>query len=416
MLALKGKKILVGVCGSIAAYKSALIVRLLKKAGAEVRIVMSTSASAFITPLTLSTLSQNPVISSFEKAGGTGEWNNHVEAGLWADLMLIAPASAHIIAKMANGLSDNVLTAIYLSARCPVWVAPAMDLDMFVHPSTTLNLERLRTYGNTIIEPGTGELASGLYGKGRMAEPEEIVAQLELFFLLERYTLSPGVLQGCKVLLTAGPTIEAIDPVRFISNHSSGKMGYAIAQAAAAAGADVHLVSGPVQLSMAHPRVLVEHVQSARQMFLAVKEKLATADVIIHAAAVADYTPTFPESEKIKKKDADFQIQLKKTEDIAAYCGNRLEAHQVHIGFALETEHETENALKKLSGKNFDMIVLNSLRHEGAGFGHDTNRVQLLFKNGETIALPLQSKQEVAMQIIAQLRPLWEAGQKNKAL
>lgn len=391
-MSLEGKKILIGVTGSIAAYKIAQLTRLLVKEKAEVRIVMTASAQTFITPLTLATLSKNPVLSQFE-ADRTGVWNNHVELGLWADLMLIAPASANTLAKMANGLCDNLLLATYLSARCPVMFAPAMDLDMFLHPATQRNLQILQSFGNHIIEPETGELASGLFGKGRMAEPEQIVEVLGNFFRKK------AILEGKKVLLTAGATREALDPVRFISNHSSGKMGYALAEALAEAGAKVCLVSGVVNLKAQHSNIELVKVISAQEMYESVIQNIDNQDIIIHAAAVADYTPSHVSETKIKKNEATFVLELVKTQDIAAEVGKRLKKNQLHVGFALETHNEIQNAQGKLERKRFDLIVLNSLQDAGAGFGHDTNKITLIDKNG-IFPFELKSKTELARELV----------------
>jgi phosphopantothenoylcysteine decarboxylase/phosphopantothenate--cysteine ligase len=391
-LSLKDKKILLGVSGSIAAYKAALLVRLFVKEGAQVKVILTESAKEFITPLTLATLSKNPVLSSFTK-NETGEWNNHVELGLWADVMLIAPASAHTIAKCANGIADNLLVATYLSARCPVFFAPAMDLDMYKHPSTLNNLEKLLSYGNLLINAEYGELASGLIGEGRLAEPEHIVHELH------RHFLKNPALQGKKVLVTAGPTQEAIDPVRFISNHSSGKMGFAIAEAFSMAGAEVTIVSGPVSIPTPIG-IKIEKVFSAQQMYEAVEKHFAESDIVILAAAVADYTPMYVADKKIKKKEAVFNIELTKTIDIAATLGKQKKTNQLIVGFALETDNELENAKGKLEKKNFDLIVLNSLQDKGAGFRYDTNKIKILDKEGNQYDFDLKSKQEVAEDIL----------------
>lgn len=389
---LQDKKIILGVSGSIAAYKSALLTRLLVKSGALVKVVMTPSALDFITPLTLSTLSRNPVLSDFIK-DKTGTWNNHVELGLWADALVIAPASANTIAKMANGLCDSLLLAAYLSARSPVFFAPAMDLDMLEHPSTKKNIQVLQQFGNHLISPAYGELASGLTGSGRMAEPEEIIDFLDNFF-------QPGKdLQGKKVLVTAGPTHEPIDPVRFIGNHSSGKMGFAIAEALASHGADVKLVTGPTQQHTQHPRIDVKHVTTAKEMLDACTGYFADADIAVLSAAVADYRPTEIAKQKIKKNDEAMTLELTKTDDIAATLGQRKHNGQIIVGFALETENEEANALKKLKSKNFDLIVLNSLNDEGAAFGHDTNKITIL--DGSTKAtFPLKSKKHAADDIV----------------
>lgn len=389
---MKGKRIILGVCGSIAAYKSAHLTRLLVKTGAEVKVVMTQSAHDFITPLTLSTLTRNPVLTDFIK-DASGTWNNHVELGLWADALVIAPASANTLAKMAHGLCDNLLLAVYLSARCPVFFAPAMDLDMLQHPATKKNIETLTTYGNHLIQPTYGELASGLTGIGRMAEPEEIVTHLSAVFR------SNQRLKGKKVLVTAGPTHEAIDPVRFISNHSSGKMGFAIAEVLADEGADVNLVTGPTQQHTSHPGISVKHVTTAREMLDACTGFFDDADITVLSAAVADYRPLEAAKQKIKKKDQDLSLTLTKTDDIAATLGTRKHNGQIIVGFALETEEEEKNALKKLEAKNFDLIVLNSLNDTGAGFGHDTNKVTL-FDGKQKNTFELKSKKEVAKDIV----------------
>ncbi len=389
---IKNKRIILGVTGSIAAYKSALLVRLLVKEGAEVKVILTDAAKDFITPLTLATLSGNPALSSFTR-NETGEWNNHVELGLWADLMLIAPATANTLAKCANGIADNLLVATYLSAKCPVFFAPAMDLDMYKHQSTLTNLEKLNSYGNHIINAEHGELASGLIGEGRLAEPEHIVHELE------RHFLRNATLIGKKVLITAGPTQEPIDPVRFISNHSSGKMGFAIAEAFSMAGAEVNIVSGPV--SIPSPiGIKVEKVFSAQQMYEAVEKRFHESDIIILAAAVADYTPSHVADKKIKKKEDVFAIELTKTIDIAATLGTQKKSHQLIVGFALETDNELENAKGKLERKNFDLIVLNSLQDKGAGFRYDTNKIKILDREGNLRDFDLKSKQEVAEDIL----------------
>jgi phosphopantothenoylcysteine decarboxylase/phosphopantothenate--cysteine ligase len=394
---LHGKKILVGVTGSIAAYKSAFLVRLLVKAGAEVKVVMTPAAQEFITPLTLSTLSKNPALSEFVR-NSSGEWNNHVELGLWADALIIAPASANTIGKMAHGICDNLLLAVYLSARCPVMVAPAMDLDMLQHPSTKENLTALNRFGNHIIEPNHGELASGLVGTGRMAEPEEILEYLVQFFKKN------APLNGKTALVTAGPTHEAIDPVRFIGNHSSGKMGYAIAEELANQGATVHLVSGPTALHTIHPNIRVRNVMSAEEMYLACQEVFPKTDIAVLAAAVADYKPLVRADQKIKKKDETLSLELTKTHDIAASLGKQKVNGQFIVGFALETENEKANAQSKLESKNFDLIVLNSLNDEGAGFGHDTNKITIIDRHKHAAQYDLKSKKELAKDIVRAIR------------
>jgi phosphopantothenoylcysteine decarboxylase/phosphopantothenate--cysteine ligase len=389
-----GKKILLGITGSIAAYKSAVLTRLLVKSGAEVKVVMTPAATEFITPLTLATLSKHEVLTQFTR-DTTGQWNNHVDLGLWADLMLIAPASANTLAKMAHGLCDNLLMAVYLSARCPVAIAPAMDLDMLQHPATQNNLQKLASFGHAVIDPTHGELASGLVGKGRMAEPEEIMMFLEKFFA------GSSRLAGKKVLVTAGPTYEALDPVRFIGNHSSGKMGFAIAEALAREGAHVNLVSGPTHQQARHTNITVTHVTSAEEMYQACTQFFPSADVAVLAAAVADYRPATVADQKIKKKDEALTLDLVKTRDIAASLGKLKHNGQVIVGFALETEQEKENAYKKLESKNFDLIVLNSLNDKGAGFGHDTNKITILDRERKEHAFSLKNKTEVANDIVA---------------
>lgn len=399
---LAGKKILLGVSGSIAAYKSALLVRLLVKEGAEVKVIMTQSAHDFITPLTLSTVSKNPVLTDFIK-DSTGVWNNHVDLGLWADAMVIAPASANTLAKMACGICDNLLMAVYLSARCPVFFAPAMDLDMLQHPSTKNNVQKLITWGNRQIDPGHGELASGLIGTGRMAESEEIITQLNTYFAAS-YQLS-----GKKALVTAGPTYEALDPVRFIGNNSSGKMGYAVAEELANKGADVILVSGPTHLTVSHPKIKVVRVTSAEEMYQACVSNFTDSDITVLSAAVADYKPTHREDQKIKKSDAVFTIELIKTRDIAAELGKLKKKEQFTVGFALETENEKGNAEKKIIAKNFDLIVLNSLNDAGAGFGYDTNKITLIDKNNIATEFSLKSKKEVATDIVNAIIDHWHA-------
>jgi phosphopantothenoylcysteine decarboxylase / phosphopantothenate---cysteine ligase len=389
---LRDKKIILGVCGGIAAYKTAVLTRLLVKAGAEVRIVMTPSAHQFITSLTLSSLSKNPVLTSFER-DNTGEWNNHVELGLWADAMVIAPATANTIAKIAHGICDNLLLATYLSARCPVWLAPAMDLDMLQHPATRANVEKIRGFGNMLIDPTYGELASGLTGTGRMAEPEDILQQVEFFLK------GSEKLKGKRVLVTAGPTYEAIDPVRFIGNHSSGKMGFAIAEELAREGATVDLVSGPTDQHTNHPAINVKHVTSAEEMYQACTAVFNETDIAVLAAAVADYRPAFRATEKIKK-NGSMTLELTKTHDIAASLGKLKHNDQFVVGFALETEQEQENALKKLESKNFDLIVLNSLKDEGAGFGHDTNKITIIDREHKIISFALKEKKAVAKDIV----------------
>lgn len=400
MSVLRGKKVLLGVSGGIAAYKTAALVRLFIKAGADVKVIMTPAAKDFVTPLTLSTLSKNPVFSSFyNEEDENAVWNNHVELGLWADLFIIAPATANTLSKMVSGSSDNLLTATYLSAKCPVYFAPAMDLDMYKHPSTHASFKALQSYGNTIIPAESGELASGLSGEGRMAEPENIIA------FIEQDIESRLPLKGKKILITAGPTYEAIDPVRFIGNHSSGKMGYDLAKEAAAQGAEVVLVSGPTHLQLHQEKVEVVRVTSADEMYNACHEHYAGTHAAIAAAAVADYRPKVKAQQKIKKNDAEFILELEKTKDILLSLG-QAKKKQVLVGFALETENEIENAKAKISKKNLDLIVLNSLNDEGAGFGKPTNKVTFIDKNFAVEALSLKTKEEVAADIINKLKLL----------
>jgi phosphopantothenoylcysteine decarboxylase/phosphopantothenate--cysteine ligase len=404
-MALKGKKILLGVSGSIAAYKAAPLVRLLKKAEAEVQVVLTASASEFVTPLTLATLTERPALNRYVK-NDLGEWNNHVALGLWADALLIAPASANTLAKMANGHCDNLLLACYLSARCPVWIAPAMDLDMFAHEATQTNIQRLQKMGCYLIDAEEGELASGLSGKGRMAEPEHIVAQLtnQLAHLEEQHLKQKSVLAsfaGKKVLITLGPTREPIDPVRYITNASSGKMGAAIASAFIAAGAQVQLVHGPVEVNLP-AKANKQPVQTAAQMYEATQQHYPHCDIAIFTAAVADYTPAVPAEQKIKKQAQTSELQLVKTKDIAFEMGKLKQPHQLNIGFALETENGLAHARQKLEKKNFDMVVLNSLTDAGAGFGHSTNKVSFISSHTHT-ELPLMQKSEVAEKLLEQL-------------
>ena len=397
---LKGKHIILGISGGIAAYKSAYLLRLLVKAGAEVQVVMTPAAKEFMTPVTMSALSGKPVVSEFFTAN-TGEWHSHVDLGLWADAMIIAPATASTIAKMANGVADNMLITTYLSAKAPVFIAPAMDLDMFAHPSTTRNLELLRSYGNHIIEPASGELASHLVGKGRMEEPEVIASVLDRFF-------DRGMsLAGKHIMITAGPTYEKIDPVRFIGNYSSGKMGYAIAEEAASRGADVTIVSGPVALKAVNPRIKVVDVESAREMLDACERIFPSCDTAIMCAAVADYAPAHPADRKIKREHDDLPvIELVKNPDIAATLGAMKKPGQRLVGFALETDNEMSNALHKLKAKNLDMIVMNSLRDKGAGFRTDTNKVTIYKLDGGELHFDMKSKREVASDIIDTLLSL----------
>ncbi|SKB52329.1 bifunctional phosphopantothenoylcysteine decarboxylase/phosphopantothenate--cysteine ligase CoaBC [Dyadobacter psychrophilus] len=397
---LKGKKILVAVSGSIAAYKSALLVRLLVKAAAEVQVVMTESAKEFITPLTLSVLSKKPVLSTFTFEE-EGTWNNHVELGLWADAIIVAPATARTLSKCATGNCDDLLTAVYLSARCPVFFAPAMDVDMYQHPSTQHNIDTLISFGNHLIEPEHGELASGLIGDGRLAEPETIIQTLHAFFAKK------SVASGKRVLITAGPTVESIDPVRYISNRSSGKMGYAIAEAFASAGAMVTLVSGPTSLATPEPTIQRISVQSADEMFEATQERFAKSDVVIFAAAVADYTSKFVAGHKIKKQGQAMSLDLVKTRDIAGTLGKTKSENQLLIGFALETENEMEYAMDKLLRKNFDFIILNSLNDPGAGFAHDTNKITVIDKRKNVKHFDLKHKEEVAQDILNIVLDKW---------
>jgi phosphopantothenoylcysteine decarboxylase/phosphopantothenate--cysteine ligase len=395
---LQGKKILLGITGSIAAYKAAGLVRLLKKEGAEVQVVASTSALFFITPLTLATLSEKPVLTGFTNSD-SGTWNNHVALGLWADLMLVAPLSAQTLAKMAVGLCDNLLMAVYLSARCPVMVAPAMDLDMYAHPTTRENLQKLADRGNMVIAARTGELASGLTGQGRMAEPEELLEATIQFF-----EATPKPLAGKVALVTAGPTQEPLDPVRYLSNHSSGKMGFAIAAALQEAGAKVFLLTGPVHLPDP-PGCEVIRVTTAQEMFEQAAALHARLDVAVFSAAVADYRPGEIADQKIKKQGDDLSIWLVKNPDIALELGKNKKPGQIHVGFALETQNGLQEAERKLQAKNFDFVVLNQLTNQGAGFQHDTNQVQFISRGG-TKSFPLKTKKDVARDIVQELTGL----------
>ncbi|MFT5165529.1 MAG: phosphopantothenoylcysteine decarboxylase/phosphopantothenate--cysteine ligase [Saprospiraceae bacterium] len=389
-MSLAGKKIILGICGSIAAYKTAFLTRLLIKAGAEVQILMTPSATSFIGPLTLSTLSKRPV---FTEVSTEDSWNNHVELGLWADAMIIAPATATTLAKLASGLADNVIVATYLSAKCPVFFAPAMDLDMWVHPASQHNVKLLQSYGNHLIPVEHGELASGLVGDGRMAEPENIL------LLLENYFKKKLDLIGKKAMVTAGPTYEPIDPVRFIGNRSTGKMGIAIAEELADRGAEVKLILGPTTERPQHPAIKCSLVRTALEMYQVANENFEDTTITVLAAAVADYRPKEVSDQKIKKKEGDLSIHLERTTDIAASLGKIKRKDQVIIGFALETQHELENAKRKLEKKNFDFIVLNSLNDQGAGFAHDTNKITLVFSN-KTAVFELKSKKKVAQDIV----------------
>lgn len=391
---LEGKHIVLGITGGIAAYKSAMLLRLLVKAGAEVQVVMTPSAKEFITPVTLSALSGKPVVSEFFTANN-GEWHSHVDLGLWADAMVIAPATACTIGKMANGVADNMLVTTYLSAKSQVFVAPAMDLDMMAHPSTTENLRRLRAYGNIIIEPAEGELASHLVGKGRMEEPENILKVLEAYF---RRKAAPSRLAGKKVMITAGPTREKIDPVRYISNYSTGKMAYAIADELASRGAEVTIISGPVSVKASETSVKVVDVESGREMAAACESRFPDVDIAVMCAAVADYTVENPSATKIKREgNLPPEIKLVKNPDIARTLGEMKSPGQMLVGFALETDNETGNALGKMERKNLDMIVLNSLRDKGAGFATDTNKVSVFTRGDQLpVEIPLKTKREVA--------------------
>ncbi|REE08283.1 phosphopantothenoylcysteine decarboxylase/phosphopantothenate--cysteine ligase [Winogradskyella pacifica] len=394
MSILKDKNILLGITAGIAAYKSASLVRLFIKAGANVKVVMTPASKEFVTPLTLSTLSKNPVYSSFtDEEDGNQIWNNHVDLGLWADLFVIAPATANTMAKMANGACDNILLATYLSAKCPIYFAPAMDLDMYKHDSTKASFQKLRSYGNKLIPAGTGELASGLIGEGRMAEPEDIVSYIE------NDILDQLPLRGKRVLITAGPTYEAIDPVRFIGNHSSGKMGFEIAKAASNLGAEVVLVTGPTHQKIIHNLVTVTPVITAEDMYNEVHKHFNTSDIAILSAAVADYRPKNVADQKIKKKETTFTIELEKTKDILKSLGE-IKKDQFLVGFALETNNELEHAKGKLTSKNLDLIVLNSLQDKGAGFGVSTNKVTFITSSNDIIENELKSKADVAKDLM----------------
>ncbi len=400
-MVLRGKNILIGVTGSIAAYKTSILIRELVKEGAEVKVVMTNMAKQFITPLTLATLSKNPILVDFYNPEN-GDWNSHVKIGLWADLFIIAPCSANTIGKMVTGIADNLLLTTYLSAKCPVAIAPAMDLDMYAHPSTQSNLAILKDRGVEIIEPSEGELASGLVGKGRMEEPEKLVYAIKGIFAKD------GSLAGKSVVITAGPTQEAIDPVRYITNHSSGKMGYAIAEEMAERGANVELISGPVNISTGNPLIKVTKVISASDMFEATKRVAPNADINILCAAVADFTIENPAKIKVKREKDDLILNLKPTNDIAAWVGNNKKEGSITIGFALENNNELENAKSKLERKNLDMIVLNSMNDSGAGFGVETNKITIIDRNKELISFPLKSKKEVAEDIVDNIERLLE--------
>lgn len=397
MSILKDKNILLGITAGIAAYKSASLVRLFIKAGANVKVVMTPASKDFITPLTLSTLSKNPVYSSFvDEEDDNQIWNNHVDLGLWADYFVIAPATANTMAKMANGVCDNILLATYLSAKCLVYFAPAMDLDMYKHQSTKASFEKLTSYGNKMIPAGTGELASGLVGEGRMAEPEDIINYIE------KDILDQLPLKGKRITITAGPTYEALDPVRFIGNHSSGKMGFEIANAAANLGAEVVLVTGPTHQTINHSLVEVKPVVSAEEMYNEVHKHFKSSDIAILSAAVADYRPKMVANQKIKKKDSTFSIELEKTKDILKSLGE-IKTNQFLVGFALETNNELEHATGKLKSKNLDLIVLNSLQDKGAGFGVSTNKVTFITSSNDIIEHQLKSKAEVAKDLMQQI-------------
>ena len=403
MSILRGKNILLGITAGIAAYKTASLVRLFVKSGANVKVIMTPAAKEFITPLTLSTLSKNPVISSFtEPDDDASVWNNHVELGLWADLFLVAPATANTLSKMASGRSDNLLIATYLSAKCPVYFAPAMDLDMYKHPSTKSSLEALQSFGNIMIPVTSGELASGLSGAGRMAEPESIVSQIEL------HTLKELPFHGKTFLVTAGPTYEAIDPVRFVGNHSSGLMGFEIAKKAALLGAEIIYITGPSHYNTNDSRIKTIPVVSAHEMYTQVHSYFGSVDVAVLSAAVADYKPKNIATFKIKKSEATLSLELEKTKDILASLG-AIKSNQLLVGFALETHDEVDNAIKKLKSKNLDLIVLNSLKYEGAGFRGDTNKVTLIDKNLVQTVYPLKSKVSVATDIMTEIQKIINA-------
>lgn len=395
---LQGKKIILGVTGSIAAYKAAHLVRLLVKEGMEVKVIMTPLAKEFITPLTLATLSRNPILVDFFNPEN-GDWNSHVDLGMWADAYLIAPATANTIGKMVNGVADNLLLTTYLSAKCPVFIAPAMDLDMFAHPSTRRNIDILRSYGNQIIEPAVGQLASGLEGKGRMEEPENIVQFLDDYF-------TPKLMSGKKVLITAGPTYEKIDPVRFVGNYSSGKMGFALADACAKQGAEVTLITGPVNVRAKHAAINRINVESAEEMYKAVLSKFDKMDGAILCAAVADFTPVSQSEYKLKREYDNLVVELKPTLDIAAEVGKIKRHEQFLVGFALETNNEEANAKSKMERKNFDFIVLNSLQDPNSGFGFDTNKVSIIHRSGLQREYELKSKLEVADDIINEINTL----------
>jgi phosphopantothenoylcysteine decarboxylase/phosphopantothenate--cysteine ligase len=394
-MTLQGKRIIVGVTGSIAAYKSAQLIRLLIKEGADIKVIMTPLAKEFITPLTLATLSKNPVLVDFFSPEN-GDWNSHVDLGLWADAYLIAPATANTIGKMTAGIADNLLLTTYLSAKCPVFIAPAMDLDMFAHPTMKRNLESLRSIGNIIIEPGNGELASGLEGKGRMEEPENIVRQLTNYF-------TPKPLFGKNILITAGPTYEKIDPVRFVGNYSTGKMGFALAEVCAQLGADISLVTGPVKLEISNSSIERINVETAAEMYEEVTNRFYGMDGAILCAAVADFTPVETAETKLKREHENLKLELKPTRDIAAAVGEMKLENQFLVGFALETSNEEANAIAKMERKNLDFIVLNSLNDSHAGFGFDTNKISILFRDGSKKIYELKSKKEVAGDIVNEI-------------
>jgi phosphopantothenoylcysteine decarboxylase/phosphopantothenate--cysteine ligase len=391
---LKGKKIVIGVTGSIAAFKIPALVRLIKKEGAEVQVIMTPSARDFVTPLTLSTLSGRPVLTEpFNPVDGS--WNSHVDLGRWADLFVFAPVSANTLGKMAHGIADNFLMTAYLSAKCPVFFAPAMDLDMYRHPTTSRNIEIIQSFGQTLIEPTVGELASGLCGAGRMEEPEQI-----LQVIIDFFRQSGGPFKGKRILVTAGPTFEQIDPVRYIGNHSSGLMGFSLAEEFARNGGDVTLITGPVALTTEHSDIRRIDVVSAAEMLQACEKHGPASDIIVMSAAVADFTPSEPLGSKLKKSDAGFSLELKPTVDILGTLGTQKKKHQLLIGFALETEREEENAMQKLEGKHLDMIVLNSLNDPGAGFKTATNKVTVFTRSAKPVNIPLKPKQEVAADLL----------------
>ncbi len=396
---LQGKNFILGITGSIAAYKAATLIRLLVKEGAEVKVIMTPLAKEFITPLTLATLSKNPILVDFFNPEN-GDWNSHVDLGLWADMYIIAPASANTMGKMAHGIADNLLLTTYLSSRCPVMIAPAMDMDMYQHPATQKNIEILRSYGNLFVEPSSGELASGLIGKGRMEEPEIIIENVIDHFQSKKKNLDKVV------LVTAGPTYEKIDPVRFVGNYSTGKMGYAIAEELANQGAQVTLVSGPTNMKVKNNNIKLLKVESAQEMFDECIDLSSKYDIAVMSAAVADFTPVLKENNKIKRNKENYNIELQPTKDIAAKLGSTKTDQQILVGFALETFDEINNAKSKILKKNFDFIVLNSLNDHGAGFGHDTNKISIIDNQGKTDHFKLKSKQQVAKDIVLKIADL----------